>query len=78
MIARVAIEEEEQSAAGRRVNDLVDARQTERVLRAVLIEIGIINTHPPVLFILFENEYKICKPLGMHDLSNKTGSLQQG
>jgi hypothetical protein len=44
VVARVAIEEGEQDAASRRVDDLVDAWEREGVLRAVFIEISIIHT----------------------------------
>jgi hypothetical protein len=55
MIARVAVEEGEQDAASRRVDDLVDAWEREGVLRAVFIEISIIHTHPPFIIILFQD-----------------------
>jgi hypothetical protein len=53
MIAKVAVEEREHNAASPGVDDLVDAWERERVLRAVSIEIGIIHTHPPFIVILF-------------------------
>jgi hypothetical protein len=55
MVARVAVEEGEQDAASRRVDDLVDAWEREGVLRAVFIEIGILHTHPSFIIILFED-----------------------
>jgi hypothetical protein len=59
MIARVVVEEGEQDAASRRVDDLVDAWERERVLRAVFIEISIIHTHPPFIIILFQYKYRV-------------------
>jgi hypothetical protein len=55
MVAQVAVQEGEQDAASRRVDDLVDAWERERVLRAVFIEINIIHTHPPLIVILFQD-----------------------
>jgi aminopeptidase C len=45
MVARVAIEEGEQDATSRRVDDLVDAWEREGVLWEMFIEISIIHTH---------------------------------
>ena len=53
VVARVTIKEGEQGAADNRVNDLVNAREPEGILLAVLIEISIIHTHPPYIIILF-------------------------
>jgi hypothetical protein len=50
MVTCVAIEEKEQDAASRRVNDLVNAWEREGILRAVFVEISVIHTHPPFLF----------------------------
>jgi hypothetical protein len=59
MIARVAVEEGEQDAASRGVDDLIDAWEREGVLRAVFIEISIIHTHPPFIIIPFQDEYRV-------------------
>jgi hypothetical protein len=55
VVARVAVKEEEQAAASRRVDDLVDAWEREGVLRVVFIEISIIHTHPPFIIIIFQD-----------------------
>jgi hypothetical protein len=55
MVARVAVEEGEQDAASRRIDDLIDAWEREGVLRAVFIEISIIHTHPPFIIVLFQD-----------------------
>ena len=52
MIARVTIEEGEQFVAGGGVYNLIYPRQTERVFRAMFVEISVINAHYP-FFILF-------------------------
>jgi hypothetical protein len=72
IIARVAVEEGEQDATSRRVNDLVDAWEREGVLWAVFIEISIIHTHPPFIIVLFQYKYKVSKPLGVVYFFNKT------
>jgi hypothetical protein len=59
MVAQVAIKEGEQDTAGCRVDDLVDARECERVLRVVPIEIGVVNTHPPFIIVLYRNKYRV-------------------
>jgi hypothetical protein len=59
MIARVAVEEGEQDAASRGVDDLIDAWEREGVVWAVFIEISIIHTHPPFIVILFEYKYRV-------------------
>jgi hypothetical protein len=52
MIARVAIYERQELAADRRVYNLVYMRQAEGVLRAVFVEISIINAHSPFFILL--------------------------
>jgi hypothetical protein len=55
MVTQVAVEEGEQDAASRRVDDLVDVWENEGILRAVFVEISIIHTHPPFIIILFQD-----------------------
>jgi hypothetical protein len=71
MLARVAVEEGQQDAASRGVDDLIDAWEHEGVLQAVFIEISIIHTHPPFIIILFQYKYRVSEPLGMVHFSNK-------
>jgi hypothetical protein len=59
MIARVTVEEGEQDAASRRVNDLVYAWEREGILRAVIIEISIIHTYLSSIIILFQHKYRV-------------------
>jgi hypothetical protein len=44
---------------------LVNARESEGVLRAVLVEVYVVDAHPPLIVVLFENEYRIHQPLGV-------------
>ena len=39
------------------VDDLVDARESEGILRAVLVEVCVVDAHPPLVVILFKNKY---------------------
>jgi hypothetical protein len=48
-------------------------RQTEGVLRAVFVEIGVINVHSPFI-ILFSNKNQVGKPLRVIHLFDKAGS----
>jgi hypothetical protein len=48
-------------------------RQTKGVLRAVFIEIGVINAHPPFI-ILFSYKNWVDKPLWVIHLFDKAGS----
>jgi hypothetical protein len=50
VITRVVVEEREKFASGRRVNHLVDTRETKGILRIVFVKIGVINTHSPFIF----------------------------
>jgi hypothetical protein len=72
MVARVAIKEEEQDAAGFGVNDLVDAWKCEGILRAVPIEIGVIHTHPPFIDILFQDKCRVSQPLWLKNFFDET------
>jgi hypothetical protein len=56
MITRVTIKETLKVAAYHGVHDLINLKQAERIFFACLVEICIINTHPPI-FILFRYKY---------------------
>ena len=44
---------------------MVDARESEGILRAVLVEVCVVDAHPPLIVVLFENDYRIRQPLGV-------------
>jgi hypothetical protein len=46
MISRVTVKEAKQDATSRGVHDLVDTRKREQILQAVLVKVGVIDTHP--------------------------------
>jgi hypothetical protein len=49
VVAGLVVEEAEQVAARRGVDDLVYPRQPEGVLGAVLVEVGVVDAHPPLV-----------------------------
>jgi hypothetical protein len=63
MVAQLAIKEGEQNTTGCRVDDLVNAWEPKGILRAMLVEISIIHTHPLFTIILLKNTYRVSKPL---------------
>jgi hypothetical protein len=46
VIPGVAFEEAKSGATSRGVHDLINTRKRERILRAVLVKVGVIDTHP--------------------------------
>ena len=43
---------------------MVDAREPKGILRAMFVEVRVVDAHPP-LIVLFENEYWIRQPFGV-------------
>jgi hypothetical protein len=56
VVPRVVVEEAEQVAAHHGVDDLVYPRQPEGVLGAVLVEVGVLDAHPPLVCVLLADE----------------------
>jgi hypothetical protein len=50
---------------------LINPRQPERVLRAVFVEISVVNAHPPLICVLLANEDGVGKLLRMEDFSDE-------
>jgi hypothetical protein len=67
----VAVDEAEQVAARRGVNDLIYPRQSEGVLGAMLLEVGVVDAHPPLVRVLLADEDGVGEPLRMEDFSNE-------
>ena len=44
---------------------MVDAWEPERILWAVLVEVGVVDAHPSLVVVLFKNEDRIRQPLRM-------------
>ena len=75
MITRITIEKRKEFVVGGRIDDLVNTRQAEGVLRAVFVGIGVINTHPPFFILLWYKDW-ISQPLRMIHLFNKNRLLR--
>jgi hypothetical protein len=73
VVPGVAVEEAEQVAARHGVDDLIYPRQLEGVLRAVLVEVGVVGAHPPLVRVLLADEDGVSEPLRMEDFSDEAG-----
>jgi hypothetical protein len=71
VVPGVAVEEAEQVAARRGVDDLINPRQPEGVLGAVLVEVGVVGAHPPLVRVLLADEDGVGEPLRMEDFSDE-------
>jgi hypothetical protein len=71
VVPGVAVEEAEQVTARRGVNDLVNPRLPEGVLGAGLVEVGVVDAHPPLVRVLLANEDRVGEPLRMEDFSDE-------
>jgi hypothetical protein len=50
---------------------LVYPRKPEGVLGAVLVEVGVVDAHPPRVRVLFADEDGVGEPLKMEDFSDE-------
>jgi hypothetical protein len=50
---------------------LVYPRQPEGVLGAVLVEVGVVDTHPPLVLVLFADEDGVGELLRMEEFSDE-------
>jgi hypothetical protein len=73
VVPGVAVEEAKQVAARRGVNDLVYPWQPEGVLGAVLVEVGVVDAHPPLVRVLLADEDGVSEPLRMEDFPDEAG-----
>jgi hypothetical protein len=73
VVPGVAVEEAEQVASRRGVDDLINPRQPEGVLGAVLVEVGVVDAHPPLVRFLLADEDGVGEPLRMEDFSDEAG-----
>jgi hypothetical protein len=71
VVPGVAVEEAEQVASRRGVNDLVNPWQPEGILGAVLVEVGVVYAHPPLVRVLLADEDGVGEPLRMEDFFNE-------
>jgi hypothetical protein len=73
VVPGVAVKEAEQVAACRGVNDLIYPRQPEGFLGAVLVEVGVVDAHPPLVRVLLADKDRVGDPLRMEDFSDEAG-----
>lgn len=64
-------------ATQHRVNDLINTREIERVLRACLVEVGVVNAHAESP-ILLEDQDWVVQPLWMKNFHNEPSSQESG
>jgi hypothetical protein len=50
---------------------LINPRQPKRVLGAVLVEISVVDAHPPLVRVLLADEDGVGEPLRMEDFSDE-------
>jgi hypothetical protein len=65
VISGVAIQEREHRTVSGGIDYLIYPRESKRIFRAMFIEIGIVDAHALINFILFEYKNKICEPFMM-------------
>jgi hypothetical protein len=51
---------------------LINPWQPEGVLGAVLVEVGVVDAHPPLIHVLADED-GVGKPLRMEDISDEAG-----
>jgi hypothetical protein len=56
VVRGVAVEEAEQVATHRGIDDLIYSRQPAGVLGAVLVEVDLVDAHPPLVGVLLVDE----------------------
>jgi hypothetical protein len=71
VVPGVAVQEAEQVAARRGVDDLIKPWQPEGVLGAVLVEISVVDAHPPLVRVLLAGKDGVGEPLRMEDFSDE-------
>jgi hypothetical protein len=71
VVPGVAVKEAEQVAARHGVDDLIYPRQPEGVLGAVFVEVGVVDTHPPLVRVLLADGDGVGEPLRMEDFSDE-------
>jgi hypothetical protein len=73
VVPGVAVKEAEQVATRRGVDDLINPRQPERVLGVVLVEVGVVDAHPPQVRVPLADEDGVGDPLRMEDFTDESG-----
>ena len=72
MVSLVAVKEGEQDTPGSGVDDLVNTRESERIFRAMLIKICVVDAHSPLVVVLFENQDGVCQSFWVEYFFNES------
>ena len=70
VVTRVGVEEAQQLGAGYGVDDLVDPRQSKRVLGACAVQVGVVDAHAPGA-VLLQHQDRVRQPRRVDDLHDK-------
>jgi hypothetical protein len=73
VVGGVVVEEAEQVITHCGVDDFIDPWQPKGVLGAVLAEVGVVDTHPPLVGVLLADEDRVGEPLRMEDFRDEAG-----
>ena len=73
VVPRISVEEQKEGATRSAVDNLVDARQREVVLRVVLVQVGEVDAHTQGIGVFLRHHHWVCHPGGLFDLPNETG-----
>ena len=75
MVAEEGIQEAQQVSLSGGVDDLVEAREWEWILRVGLVEVGEVDTHA-FLSPLLRHNHRVSQPIWVADLANDPRRLQ--
>ena len=52
---------------------MIDSRESERIFRTVLVEVSVVDAHPPLIVVLFKNEDRIRQLFGVVNFLDEPG-----
>ena len=77
MITRIGIQKTQMLTTRRSINDLINTRESKRVSRTSLVQIGVIHTHTPGA-ILLEYKHRVSQLLWVKDFNDEPGRQESG
>jgi hypothetical protein len=75
VVTKISVQEGKACAARRGVDDLIDSRQWEGILRTIFIECSVINTYMKYICVLLGDQYWIGNPSQLFDLFDESSVL---
>ena len=57
---------------------MIDSRESEGIFQTVLVEVSVVDAHPPLVVVLFKNEDRIRQPLGVVNFLDEPSREQFG